>query len=80
MTAMHYQYNGSFKHASCRWNWQGWHFMNDTGWVTDSEDPAALAIKETRRQDFQPPLDCRWWCCTVMDPCLTVSIQEKKQT
>jgi NAD(P)-dependent dehydrogenase (short-subunit alcohol dehydrogenase family) len=44
-------------------------FMNavDTGWVTD-EDPAEIAERKQREQDFQPPLDIVDGAARVLDP------------
>jgi NAD(P)-dependent dehydrogenase (short-subunit alcohol dehydrogenase family) len=44
-------------------------FMNavDTGWVTD-EDPAVLAERKQKIQDFQPPLDIVDGAARVCDP------------
>lgn len=44
-------------------------FMNavDTGWVTD-EDPAALVALKQHRHDFQPPLDIVDGAARVCDP------------
>lgn len=39
----------------------------DTGWVTD-EDPAHIAIRKTRENGFQPPLDIVDGAARIVDP------------